>query len=154
MAREPTTPVEAVARADSAAPWAFFACSGRGYAVRLEQITEIVPPQALTRLPGCGPVVCGLIGLRGRVITVFDLGVITGGEPAAGKAEHRLLLVRRGERVVGLAVDELVTIASLGDAVRPTTVDIDGDGHREALSVGGRTFIILDPDPLLGPLLA
>ena len=154
MVREPTSPVEAVARVDSAAPWAFFACTGRGYAVRLEQIVEIVPPQPITRLPGCGPAVCGLIGLRGRLITVFDLGVLTGGEPSAAREEYRVLLVRRGDRVVGMAVDELVTIGALGEAVQPMTIEAGADHGRHGLAVGGRTFIILDPDRIIGPLLA
>jgi purine-binding chemotaxis protein CheW len=154
MVREPTSPVEAVARADSAAPWAFFACTGRGYAIRLEQIHEIVPPQPLTRLPGCGPAVCGLVGLRGRLITVFDLGILTGGQPAAAREDYRVLLVRRGERVVGMAVDELVTIGALGEAVQPVTIQGGADHGRDALDVGGRTFIILEPDRIIGPLLA
>jgi purine-binding chemotaxis protein CheW len=128
-------------------PWAFFACSGKGYALRLDRVHEIVPPQPVTRLPGCGREVSGLIGLRGRVITVFDLGVLTGGPPAAAREDYRLVLIWRGERVIGLAVDEMVRIASPD----PMSGDVIG---ADALTVGGREYGVLDPDRLFGPLLA
>lgn len=151
MAREPTAPVEDVAPPGSAPPWAFFACGGQGYAVRLDRIHEIVPPQPVTRLPGCGPAVCGLIGLRGRVITVFDLGVLVGGPPATEGPGHRLLLIRREDRIIGLAVEELLTIAALPEWEAGAA---GGDGAPSVLRVGDRTFHVLDPDRLLGPLLA
>jgi purine-binding chemotaxis protein CheW len=130
-------------------PWAFFACSGRGYAVPLDHVHEIVPPQPLTRLPGCGPEVCGLIGLRGRVITVFDLGLLTGDAAAAARPSHRLVLLWRGDRVIGLAVDEIVTIAAPDENMSPQSTRADGTLH-----TGGRTFSILDTDRLFDPLLA
>jgi purine-binding chemotaxis protein CheW len=154
MAPEPAAPVEAPARPDTVAPWAFFACGGNGYAFRLDQIHEIVPPQPVTRVPGCGPAVCGLIGLRGRVITVFDLGVLMGGKPAARSPDHRVLLLRRGNRVIGFAVEELVTIAALGDDTLTAVGDVAGGSAHEALVLSGRTFTILDADRLVGPLLA
>jgi len=151
MEREPTPPVEGTPPASPT--WAFFSCSGQGFALRLDRIREIVPPQPLTRLPGCGPAVCGLVGLRGRVVTVFDLGVLTGGEPAAGKPDHRLLLVRHRSGTVGLAVDELVTIAALPDTTAGAEADEEGSGPG-VLLLGGREFNVLEPDRVLGPLLA
>jgi purine-binding chemotaxis protein CheW len=132
-----------------AQPWAFFACSGRGFAVPLERVHEIVPPQPLTRLPGCGPEVCGLIGLRGRVITVFDLGILIGDAPAVARPSHRLVLLWRGDRVIGLAVDEIVTIGSPDDNTGPQASRADG-----TLRTGGRAYSILDTDRLFDPLLA
>lgn len=154
MERIATTPVEIETAAHAGAPWAFFRCDGTGYALRLDQIHEIVTPQPVTRLPGCGPAVAGLIGLRGRVITVFDLGVIAGGTPAMERPDHRVLIVRQAGRLVGLAVEELVTIAA-GDDHAVATIPHDADGSAtEQLVIGGRTFNILDPDAVVGPLLA
>jgi len=153
MAAESAAPVDVPVRAD-APPWAFFTCGGNGYAFRLDQIHEIVPPQALTRVPGCGPAVAGLMGLRGRVITVFDLGVLMGGKPAASRPDHRVLLLRWGKIVAGLAVEELVTITALGDEILTASRDEAGRSAQDALIVGGRSFTILDADRLVGPLLA
>src|SRR5207237_5797389 len=60
---------------------------------------------------GCGPEVCGLLGLRGRVITVFDFGAVLGLRRATDFPDHRLLLLDHGERVTGFAVEEIVAVA-------------------------------------------
>lgn len=142
------------ARADGS-QWAFFACGEAGYAVRLDRVHEIVPPQPVTRVPGCGPEVYGLLGLRGRVITVFDFGVLAGGPASAGRPEHRLVLLRYGGTVVGLAVDHMLTITSSGEVDEDEATPA-GAGHGRAgkLRAGGREFTILDPDAVFGPRLA
>jgi chemotaxis signal transduction protein len=58
----------------------------------LDCVVEIIPPRPFTRLPGAGADVCGLVGVGGRVVTVFDLGVVLGLGRAADHADHRLLL--------------------------------------------------------------
>jgi len=162
----------------SSAPWAFFACGGKGYAVRLDQVHEIVPPQPLTRIPGCGREVCGLLGLRGRVVTVFDFGVLAGGRASVDQPDHRLVLLHHGSTVVGLAVDQVLTIASFeevevdkaataggtvseGVAAGAASVEVETGGpavvgkRRAAeLKAGDRTFMILHPDDVFGELLA
>jgi len=137
-------------------PWAFFACGARGFAIRLDQVVEIVPPQPFTRLPGCGREVCGLVGLRGRLITVFDLGVLSGGAAAMSLPDHRIVLIRHRGRIVGLTVETMVTITA-PDASAGGGDGTDVQHGREVadeLAIAGRTFTILDPDRLFGPLLA
>jgi purine-binding chemotaxis protein CheW len=147
--------VEAGIAAGHPPQWAFFLCGERGFALPLERVAEIVPPQVVTRLPGCGPAVHGLVGLRGRVITVFDLGVIAGTRPAVAHPDHRLVFVRRSGRLFGLAVEAIVTIAA-ADNTSGTT---DAPGTLEIGDVGGtvlfeeRPFLQLDVDHLLGRLL-
>jgi purine-binding chemotaxis protein CheW len=148
-------PIEQPAHAPDTAPWAFFSCGDQGYAVRLDRVHEIVPPQPVTRVPGCGPEVHGLLGLRGRVITVFDFGVISGGDASAEQSDHRLVLLRHGERVVGLAVDRMLTITTF-EVVEEHAAGADGraGGDAAALTAGGRVFTVLDPDTVFGPRLA
>jgi chemotaxis signal transduction protein len=135
--------------------WAFFACADQGYAVRVERVHEIVAPQPATRVPGCGREVYGLLGMRGRVITVFDFGVIAGGPASAGNPDHRLVLLKYGERVVGLAVDQVLTIAAYEVIEDEATARSMGRaGGAVALVAAGRTFTILDPDAVFGPRLA
>src|SRR3990172_7511427 len=80
--------------------WVVFACGEHWFGLPLERTREILPPRKITRLPGCGPEVCGLVGIRGRVVTVFDFGVIIGGGPSLAKPDHRMLVLfvqgRRG----------------------------------------------------------
>lgn len=91
--------------------WLIVVCGGERYAVPLLQVQEILVPQPFTRLPGCGPEVCGLIGLRGRIVTVFDIGAALGLRPAREARDQRILLLERGGGTVAGVVDEVVSVA-------------------------------------------
>jgi hypothetical protein len=45
------------------------------YGCDIRDAQEIVPYRACTRLPGAPAHVCGLINVRGTIVTVIDLGV-------------------------------------------------------------------------------
>lgn len=154
----------AVAAAERAAylaapQWVVFSCDGHWLAFSITRVREILPPRGFTRLPGCGPEVCGLVGLRGRIVTVFDLGAILGLRPAAQREDHRLVLLELDGRVVGMAVDEMVAVTratardlSLSREAR-SIFDIE---REEVIGVGsleGRPFTALDPEPVVRRLL-
>jgi chemotaxis signal transduction protein len=144
----------------STAQWVVFTCEGRRFAVPLDRVRGIVTPQPFTRLPGCGPEVAGLIGLRGRVLTVFDFGVVLAARPAAILPDHRVLLVEEGDRILGCAVDDVLAVADAD--VRPVAAEderlagVDPEGAH-VLGTGeheGATFVALDLDVVLRRLLA
>jgi purine-binding chemotaxis protein CheW len=94
------------------AQWVVFRCDGRRFGVPLGQVAEIVAARPFTRLPGAGSEVCGLVGVRGRVVTVLDLGVALGRRAAGSLPDHRLLLLDDDGRLIGAAVDDIVEIAT------------------------------------------
>jgi chemotaxis signal transduction protein len=141
-----------------AAPqWLVFACGGHEFAVPLEWAREILPPREFTRLPGCGPEVCGLLGLRGRAVTVFDFGATVGLQPATAFPDYRLLLLEHEDRLTGFAVERIVAVAHATQEpgaeheVRLNDDEVTGHG---TLEDDGRRFLIIDPDALLRRLLA
>jgi purine-binding chemotaxis protein CheW len=87
-----------------------FELGGERFACELAAVREVVPFGRVTRLPGAPSSVCGLMNLRGTVVTVVDLGARLGGAPV-DRGEGVVLLVSRdtdgasGVRVAGLAVD-------------------------------------------------
>ena len=89
-----------------------FGLGGRLYACPIDLVREIVPFRRCTRLPGAPGYVCGLINLRGTVVTVLDLGLRLGA-PAVDRQEGSVILVEQGARVVGLGVDELRDVQRL-----------------------------------------
>jgi chemotaxis signal transduction protein len=116
----------------------------------LDCVVEIIPPRPFTRLPGAGADVCGLVGVGGRVVTVFDLGVVLGLGRAADDADHRLLLLELGRRRLGAAVEDIVTIAPARIDAHDVDGAVVGTGHMPDLE-----FTALDPRTLLlGRLLA
>jgi purine-binding chemotaxis protein CheW len=146
-----TAAAEAGSGASAVTRWVVFRCGEQRFGVPLAQVNEIVPPLPFTRLPGVGADVCGLVGVRGRVITVFDLGVVLGESAAAGVPDHRLLLLELGELRVGGAVDEVREIAA---ATLDRMESEMGPGEAAQAAIGmGRgedgPFIALDPIRLL-----
>ena len=114
----------------------------------LERVGEIIASRPFTRLPGAGPEVCGLVGVRGRVVTVFDMGAVLGLRSAATLPDHRLLLMDLGTRRIGAAVDDVLDIAP---------AHVEPDGSEPGMVGRGRIqeaeFTALDPQVLLGRLL-
>lgn len=143
----------------AASVWVVFGCEERAFGFPLERVREILLPRPFTRLPGCGPEVCGLIGFRGRIVTVFDLGAVLGLRAAAERPETRLLLTEVGGRTVACAVEvvEGVRPATITELGRRRTVlrgiDVDRDAVLGTGEIGGRTFLALDSDRILGGLL-
>lgn len=83
-----------------------FVVSGRVYACAIEPVREIIPVRKATRLPGAPEYVCGLINLRGAIVTVIDLGARLG-ESSGRRTEGSIILVDHAGKTVGLAVDEV-----------------------------------------------
>jgi purine-binding chemotaxis protein CheW len=144
---------EATVHAPEVAQWVVFLCHGDRFGIPLERVREIVAPRPFTRLPGAGREVCGLVGIRGTVITVIDLGTLLRDRPSAGQPEHRLLLLDIDGRRIGVAVDEVVTIAAadveVGDEpARGAAAASLGTGRVDA-----GTFVALNPALLLSHVL-
>ena len=154
----PTSAANAVA-VSAASQWVVFACGDHLFGLPLTKTREILPPRRITRLPGCGPEVAGLVGIRGRVVTVFDFGVLLGSAPSAQRADHRMLVVFVGGKRVGVLVDEIMAVSreSAGvlpldtDALRP--YDIERDDVLGVGALGELPFLALDPERILGRLL-
>src|SRR4051812_23956632 len=83
-----------------------FELGGHGFACDMESFREIVPPQPLTRLPGAPDNVCGLINLRGTIVTVIDGGITLGRAPYK-RAEGLILLVDYLDRFAAIGVDDV-----------------------------------------------
>jgi purine-binding chemotaxis protein CheW len=83
-----------------------FEIAGKSFACDMEFFREIVPAQATTRLPSAPEVVCGLINLRGTIVTVIDAGLALG-TPPSNRSTGLILLVEHGERLAGLLVDDV-----------------------------------------------
>jgi chemotaxis signal transduction protein len=108
---------------------------GGVYGCDLAEAQEIIPLRPMTRLPGAPPFVRGLINMRGTIVTVLDLGqrLDPARQPIASGA---IVLVRRGERLVGLVVDEVADVRLVvvdestgGGIVRGLAVDVSADGE-------------------------
>ena len=140
--------------------WVVFRCAEHRFAFPVGQIREMLAERPLARLPGCGPEVCGLANLRGRIVTVFDFGAALSLRPSVEQAEHQLLVAEGGDRPAAFVVEEVLAVVSA--ATHGLSVSVEDlavlDVHQDGLlGVGdwqGRAFLALDATTVLDRLWA
>ena len=132
-----------------------FRVGGRLYGCEIEAVREIIPFRQATRLPGAPPWVCGLINLRGTIVTVLDLAQRLGGE-ATARTEGSVVLVEHADRAAGVAVDEVMDVQPLPESRIERAVGehahgglVPGIGHLE----DGTVVILLDMPTLVKQVL-
>jgi purine-binding chemotaxis protein CheW len=132
-----------------------FEVGGRTYACGIDAVREIIPFRRCTRLPGAPSFVCGLINLRGTLVTVLDLaarldvGVVD-------RAEGSIVLAEHGSKVVGLGVDRVRDVQAIPpEDVEPATGDDARAGLVRGLAhVDGQVVVLLDVPRLVRQALA
>jgi purine-binding chemotaxis protein CheW len=132
-----------------------FRVGGILYGCDINASQEIIPLRATTRLPGAPAYVRGLINVRGVIVTVLDLGVRLDASRAPA-AEGSILLVRHRERLVGVAVDEVVDVRGL--EIDRSRAGESGEGGAGGIvagvaTVGEETVIVLDLEVLVRQVL-
>ena len=116
-------------------------------------VREVIPSVPATRVPGADRTVAGLLNLRGTLLTVVD------GRRAVGLADSEdrgdsVLVVDRGDRTVGLVVDEVLDLVDVVTSELEAGRQLPGIYPGLVRAVGrhaGQVFTLLDTDRLLAP---
>jgi len=119
------------------------------------KVREVIPAGQPTRIPGTDGVVAGLLNLRGILLTVVDGRRVIGGDPN-GNPPESVLVVDRGEKIFGLAVDEVLDLVEVGPADLAESEALPGIDPQLVRAVGRhgtRVFAVLDTEALVVPLL-
>jgi purine-binding chemotaxis protein CheW len=144
-----------VAPATGARRTLLFRVGSTVYGCDIDDIREIVPFRRATRLPGAASYVQGLINLRGTIVTVLDLGARL--DPShAPVADGSIMLVAMpgNNRLVGVAVQEVMDVRIVGDSTDDVIADSAGnDAVRGLAHVDGGTVILLDIHSLVRQVL-
>lgn len=118
------------------------------YAVEIAHVREIVAPLALTVLPHMPSAVVGVANHRGEVVPVVDLRQRFGVASSTGDRRIKWILVRVGERTVGLVVDAITDVFGVPTGeLRPAPGLGAGDevrGISGVVSYDGSLVFVLD----------
>jgi purine-binding chemotaxis protein CheW len=85
------------------------------YALPLEAVREVVPPQPpFARVPRASEAVRGVMNLRGRVVAVVDLAALVGlaPQPLVEGAAH-VVILDHGKRSLGFLIGGVVGVERL-----------------------------------------
>jgi len=123
-----------------------FALGEQVYGCDIATVREIIPQRRPTRLPGAPAFVCGLINLRGTIVTVIDLAKRL--ERSAGaKADGSYIMVELGNKLVGIAVDDVMEDPALTEnEIEAATADQTRGGVVRGMGRLGdeRMVVLLD----------
>jgi purine-binding chemotaxis protein CheW len=72
----------------------------------------VTPPDSFSRVPRAPKAVRGVMNLRGRVVTVVELGKLLGIDEAP-QPNQKIVLLDRGRRDIGLLVTDVEGIESI-----------------------------------------
>ena len=116
-------------------------------------IQEVIRLGPLTPLRHGPPDVAGIINLRGRIVTILDLGLRLGFPKAVPSGESRIFIIEDRNEFVGLLVDRVDEVVEAErDRWQPPPANVKGAQGRFFLGVyrtRGRAIAVLDPAPIL-----
>jgi purine-binding chemotaxis protein CheW len=123
----------------------FQACD-EWFGLPIEWVREIQPLERLARVPNAPAEVVGILNLRGRVLTLFDLGGCLGIPPGTKPATHAVVLdFGDPELCVGIAVQRIVQVRQIPvSAVQPPAREGIAGGFEGVFEMGGQAVGILD----------
>jgi purine-binding chemotaxis protein CheW len=78
-----------------------------GFGVEVKHVQEVIRLLPLTRVPLAPGLVRGLLNLRGQIVTALDVRARLDLPPLSPALEPMTVVVRAGEGVVGLLVDQV-----------------------------------------------
>jgi purine-binding chemotaxis protein CheW len=124
------------------------------YVVAADDVQHLDSFNGATRVPGAPSYVAGLVQIRGRVIPLIDLRLRFGLPAAEATLDSRVVVVKSGERAVGLLVDsarEVVKIAPEQFRAAPGVIADDGQGFVKSIAQSGdRMLMVIDFQKVIG----
>lgn len=138
-----------------------FRIAGDWFALRIEEVKEIVPLGRITRVPNVHVGVAGIMNLRGKIIVLYDVRVILGLEGRPEKRDSHVLILDLGdpELEVGILSEEISQIRGVPRAsLEETPSLLEGDrawtsNLRSIVYLNGKAINILDLRRTFLPLI-
>lgn len=123
------------------------------FAVEIIAVREIRGWTPETMLPHAPPYVRGVINLRGTVLPILDLATRLNLPPASPTPRHVIMVVQLKTQMIGLLVDAVSDILSVGDDSICPVPQIGGDTVRQfvrgVLALDGRMITLVALDEVL-----
>lgn len=90
-----------------------FRLAGIEFLAPMLEVDEVLYIPNCTRFPGVKPWVTGVANVRGRLLSVIDLGLFFGGKSSLSSKRSRVLTTKFHDLYAGVVVDEVLGIQSL-----------------------------------------
>lgn len=152
---EPTADAQPEAAQESATSLEIlcFRVADEMYGIDIRELKEIIKPREPTEIPHAPRFIAGVLSLRGIIIPVFMLRERLGLGESTGRNKERIIVVKRGEGLCGILVDEVTQVVRIAAAsVEHPPAVLDGIDREFVSGIGrhdGRIIILLHLDNVL-----
>lgn len=132
-----------------------FSVADQNFGVNINQIYQIIKPQEVFKVPNTPPFIEGLINLRGKVLTVFNLRKRFNMPEKANDEDTKVLIVNMNDMLLGFTVDSVTEIVRINDEDIEDTPTTLRNFDRRFLSgvgkLGDKLILLLDLEKVLTP---
>ena len=130
-----------------------FSLAGTTYALRSRDVAHVEMLEHVTPVPNATAFLDGVVFSRGEVVPALNLRARFGFERVPYDLASRLLVVRNGERTVGLVVDAAREFAAIDPAtIQPPAAALTGLSGRYlegVANIGDRLILVLNLEAVL-----
>jgi purine-binding chemotaxis protein CheW len=116
-------------------------------------IQEVIRLGPLTPVRHAPADVAGIVNLRGKIVTILDLGLRLGFAKAVPSADSRIFIIEDRNEFVGLLVDRVYEVVEVDrDTWQPPPANVAwGQGRyiQGVCRTSGRVITVLDPGLIL-----
>lgn len=125
------------------------------FGINVFKVQEVIQCPALTQIPDSHPVVRGVANMRGRTVTVMDLGKAIGGRGVAEPRENFVVVTEYNQFVQGFLVGGVDRIVNMNWAeILPPPKGIGDDNYLTAVTkVDGELVEIIDVEKVLAQVI-
>ncbi len=111
-------------QADNAWRGIGFLVDGQRLIAPMGEVEEVIRVPACTKLPGVKPWLNGVANIRGRLLSVVDLGAFFGEQSAISSHKRRVLIIKLGDIYTGVIVREVLGLHSFSEGMSREGVEI------------------------------
>ncbi len=111
--------------------WATFLLNGETFALRVEDVQEVLMPQPLTPVPLAPPHIVGLLNLRGQIMSAVDLRQRLNFPPRPADASTNMLVLKTREGLLSVVVDDIGDVLELPTSQWRTPPETLAEHHQK-----------------------
>jgi purine-binding chemotaxis protein CheW len=126
-----------------------FSLGSEEYALPIGTVHEIIRYTEPRALASELPWIRGVIGLRGKIIPIFDLAARMGLPSAAGTEPGKIVIVSSGAGQVGVMVDDVEEVLTIEASQLEDVPTANRDSIEAIAKIGDRLVVLLNTDGLL-----
>ena len=118
------------------------------FGMNVKKVQDVIYTPKLTYIPLSSSRLCGLLNLRGRIVTAIDLGLMLSLKPASKNKNSMSVILEFGSELYSLVVDSVGEVFTIHPSLiekKPSTLDDQWRQYYIGVSrIYGDLMVILD----------